>query len=270
MPKKKGKTSYKRKGPAIRRKTRRKLTVGPLWIVVVLLFLGFVLAIPYLKESIIETGAPIPELAMSGGDFTIDVSHYQGEIKWDSLVVMVNSEGRTTRDMTRAKTVRPVVSAVIKATEGETMVDPAFAEYWEGAGTGRIKRGAYHFYRSSRDPLRQARNFIGTVGELRYSDLPPVLDVETMHKGCSKKKLNEGILIWLQTVEKEYGRKPVIYSSESFLRDNISREILAGYPVWVAHYGVEKPGMTTWKAWQFTDKAIVHGVDGRVDLSIFK
>jgi len=270
MAKKKGYSNKKRKGPAVRkRKAKRKITVGPLWIAVVLVVLFGILSIPYLKRTFMETGADVPELALSGGEFTIDVSHFQKTICWDSLVVMVDAKGRTTRDITRAKHIKPVASAIIKATEGETMVDPSFKEYWETAGASRVRRGAYHFYRSSRNPEKQSRNFIETVGPLRYSDLPPVLDVETLHKGGSKKALNDGIRTWLKIVGDAYGCKPIIYSSENFLKEVIAPDITAEYPVWVAHYGVEKPVRTGWKGWQFTDRAVVYGADGKVDLSVF-
>ena len=91
-----------------------------------------------------------------------------------------------------------------------------------------------------------------------------------MHPGCSRKKLNEGILTWLKLVEKEYSRKPVIYSSENFLKEHLEPGILSEYPVWVAHYGVEKPLSDSWYGWQFTDRAVVYGVKGKVDLSVFK
>ena len=266
------KAKGKKRGPTARkrRNERRRISVGPFWLVAVLVIIAAILALPYLRREIHESGAPVPELAFSCGEFTIDISHYQKDIIWDSLMVMTDSKGKTTTDITRARRMKPVTGVVIKASEGRESSDPCFAQHWEGAAAFGIRRGAYHFYRSSKDPVAQARNFIKTVGPLRYTDLPPVLDVETIHPGCSRKKLNEGILTWLRLVEKEYSRKPVLYSSESFLKDYIAPEILADYPVWVAHYGVEKPLFESWRGWQFTDRAVVYGVEGKVDLSVFR
>ena len=40
------------------------------------------------------------------------------------------------------------------------------------------------------------------------------------------------------------------------------------YPIWVAHYDVEQPQTENWMFWQFTDKALVYGVEGYIDLNV--
>lgn len=263
--------------PKRRRKGRtafKALRVGPK--ATVLIAVATVLAViaavvsPYIHRAVTDIGADVPRLAVSTGGFAIDVSHYQGEIVWDSLAVMIDRKGRTVREIMHAKDVYPVEYAFIKATEGVSMVDPAFSDYWQGAGGSRVVRGAYHFFRSSKDAVKQAQNFIRTVGPLTANDLPPVLDVETMHKGCTKEQLNAGVKAWLEAVEAYYKRKPIIYASDSYLRDILSKDLTSRYPVWVAHYSVGKPYAADWNAWQFTDKAVVHGADGKVDLSCVK
>ena len=216
-----------------------------------------------------RAGASLPAMAFS--ELGIDISHHnEGPILWDSLRVMVDRSGRTIRDLERARKVYPVKFVFIKATEGVSMKDPKFKSYWAEAGEHDIRRGAYHFFRSSRDGELQAKNFIATVGSLRHSDLPPVLDIETIHRGCTYKLLNERILQWLKAVEAYYGCKPIIYTSDSFARDIISEEIKKGYPIWIAHYEVESPLSKDWTYWQFTDRAHVYGMPGPVDLSIRK
>lgn len=150
------------------------------------------------------------------------------------------------------------------------MKDKKFDEFWGKAADAPIRRGAYHFFRTSTDPSEQADNYIGTVGKLRHSDFPPVLDLEVMHKGCARKELNDKALIWLKKVEKHYGRKPVVYTPDSYAIDMLSDEIKNNYPIWVAHYGVAAPNHKDWKMWQFTDKAVVHGIKGKVDLSVVR
>lgn len=86
------------------------------------------------------------------------------------------------------------------------MVDKDFKRNWQDAGRSGLRRGAYHFFRSSKDGEAQARLFIKTVGDLRFKDLPPVLDIETIHRGGSMKKLNEEALKWLETIEGHYGK----------------------------------------------------------------
>ena len=123
---------------------------------------------------------------------------------------------------------------------------------------------------SSKDPKKQADRFIETV-KLRHRDLPPVLDIETMHAGCSKEELSRKALVWLQAVEKHYGRKPIVYTSDSFARDILSPDITAHYPMWIARYNKKEPRFTGWTMWQFTEEAVVYGANGGyVDLSVIK
>lgn len=215
-----------------------------------------------------ETGAKVPP-----GDwrYGIDISHHNaGDIVWDSLYVLTDKRGKTIRDHHLAKDIRPVSFVFIKATEGVSMVDKDFKRNWQDAGRSGLRRGAYHFFRSSKDGEAQARLFIKTVGDLRFKDLPPVLDIETIHRGGSMKKLNEEALKWLETIEGHYGRKPIVYTGSSFARDWLSKRITDNYPVWIAHYEKDRPDFDGWTFWQFTDKAVVKGVPGPVDLSVMK
>ena len=215
-----------------------------------------------------ETGAKVPP-----GDwrYGIDISHHNaGDIVWDSLYVLTDKRGKTIRDHHLAKDIRPVSFVFIKATEGVSMVDKDFKRNWQDAGRSGLRRGAYHFFRSSKDGEAQAKLFIKTVCDLRFKDLPPVLDIETIHRGGSMKKLNEEALKWLETIEGHYGKKPIVYTGSSFARDWLSKRITDNYPVWIAHYEKDRPDFDGWTFWQFTDKAVVKGVPGPVDLSVMK
>ena len=219
-----------------------------------------------------DTGAEVGDKVPQGTwRFGIDISHNNaGKVVWDSLYVMTDSRRRTVRDPYSAKEIKPVSFVVIKATEGISFTDPDFKDNWRNAGRATLKRGAYHFFRSSKDGEAQARNFIKTVGDLRIKDLPPVLDIETIHLGCSDEVLNKRALQWLETVENHYDKKPVVYSGSSFIKDHLSKDITDNYPVWVAHYGKYRPSFEDWTWWQFTDRAVVKGVPGKVDLSVMK
>ena len=250
------------------RKTKGK-KISP-WIVagIVALF-GIFFVFPYLfNENNSETGDIVPEGAYQ---FCLDISHHNSsDIVWDSLAVVIDQDRRTRRNIEDGKEIKKISTVIIKATEGTRMKDKKFNEFWEKAADAPIRRGAYHFFRTSTDPSEQADNYIGTVGKLRHSDFPPVLDLEVMHKGCTRKELNDKALIWLKKVEKHYGRKPVVYTPDSYAKDILSDEIKYHYPIWVAHYGVAAPNYKDWKMWQFTDKAVVHGIKGKVDLSVVR
>ncbi len=253
------------------KKRCRKVRLGP-WaaagIAVAMVLMLVLLFHRWNSGSGYETGAKVP-----AGDwrYGIDISHHNEKgIVWDSLFVMVDKKGRTVRDPYNAKDIRPVSFVFIKATEGLSMVDSDFRRNWKEAGQSGLKRGAYHFFRSSKDGSAQAEFFIRTVGDLRFKDLPPVLDIETIHRGCSREKLNKEALEWLRAIEAHYGKKPIVYAGASFAKDFLSKDITDSYPVWIAHYEKDRPAFEGWTWWQFTDRAVVKGVPGFVDLSVMK
>jgi len=253
--------------PARKKKADRRWKISPWLVAGLVLLVAAGVLYPYIRYGkFASEGASIPDGTHA---FCVDLSHHNSGIVWDSLKVVVDRTGHTTKDLLRAKSVYPVSSVILKATEGEKFTDRRFAEYWEEAGKRSYSRGAYHFFRSSRNPSKQAQHYISKV-KLRHSDLPPVLDVETMHEGCSKKELNEKVLVWLRSVEKHYGRTPIVYTSDSYARDILSPEITQHYPMWIARYNRKEPQFQSWTMWQFTDKAVLYGASGYVDLSVIK
>lgn len=255
------------KKPIKRGKKGQKRRLSPWMVGGVFAIIIAAVLLPYIRSGrFADTGAAVPKGYRS---YCLDLSHHNGTpIVWDSLRVAIDSRGRTCKDLLKAREILPVSSIYLKATEGLSFRDNRFPENWENAGATRIRRGAYHFFRTSADPLRQARHFIETVGPLRHEDLPPVLDIETLHRGCTKEELNRNALLWLEAVEKHYGRRPVVYTSDSFARDILSKDITEHYPLWIARYGGKKPDTAGYSMWQFTDRAVIHGIRGYVDLSV--
>lgn len=185
--------------------------------------------------------------------FGIDVSHYQGEINWDSIE--------------RTKGQFPLDFVFMRSTAGVT-ADAQFARNWRKAKQGGFIRGAYHYYRPNENSLKQAENFIKTV-KLGKGDLPPVLDIEKISSEQSMDSLKSGLKRWLTKVEKHYGIKPIIYSGESFYTDFLKKEF-EGYNLWIANYSFfEDDIRKEWLFWQFTDKGGIKGIDGPVDVNIY-
>ncbi len=257
------KTSHVNKG-----KQGKKIMVSA-WIaagIVAVLALCVIFSRPRFVKS--DNGDKIP---VRGYKFAVDLSHHNtGKIVWDSLSVMIDRKGYSTKSVNAAVDIYPVSYVILKATEGNNLKDKKFKKNRADAKATGYRLGAYHFYRSSKNPASQAENYIKTVGHLDTNDLPPILDIETIHKGCSVAKLNAHIKEWLDIVEKHYGRKPIIYSSESFIKDILDNDIRTSYPLWVAHYREAQPDRKDWTMWQFTDKAVVYGIDGPVDLNAVK
>ena len=182
----------------------------------------------------------------------VDVSHWQGAIDWRA----VESGG--------------VSFAFVKATEGATFTDPAFAANWSGLAGTRIVRGAYHYFRPGADAAQQAAHFLRTAPVGAF-DLPPVLDVEVTD-GMDGATIARGVRTWLDAVSRATGKRPIVYTYPSFWNAHLSTQFIDA-PLWIAHYRVGAPlvpsGWAGWAFWQHTDDGRVAGVSGPVDLNLF-
>lgn len=186
--------------------------------------------------------------------FGIDVSHYQGDIDWTRV-----KQG--SQDF-------PIHFVFVRATAGKNGADSKFAENWKNVKANGFLRGAYHYYRPDENSVKQAELFIKTV-KLAKGDLPPVLDIERIPNEQSVDSLKSGLKRWLEKVEKHYGKRPVIYSGESFYTDFLKKEF-EGYDIWIANYSFfEDEIRKEWLFWQFTDKAQLEGIKGNVDVNIY-
>lgn len=182
----------------------------------------------------------------------IDVSHYQGTVAWPA----VSQAG--------------VTFAFAKATDGLTWTDPQFAVNWPQMKAAGILRGAYHFFEPADDAAAQAQFFLQTV-QLAPGDLPPALDVETAGSGGTA-ALWQGVETWLQTVAAATGVQPFLYMDPTFANEYQAPASLAGYPLWIAEYGVAEPtlpqGWSAWRIWQSSESGTVAGITGPVDLDV--
>ncbi len=187
----------------------------------------------------------------------IDISHHQGEIKWDTL-----SEHARINEC-------PIRFVVMKATEGTTIVDENFRQNFKLAHDFDFIRGAYHFWSTKSSATAQARYYIRNV-HLEDGDLPPVLDVENKTPDLTDEQFRDSVLKWLDIVEKHYHVKPIIYTYYKFKTQYLGDPVFNQYPYWIAHYYVEKVEYEgPWKFWQYTDAGRLPGITGYVDLDIF-
>jgi lysozyme len=184
----------------------------------------------------------------------IDVSHHQGIIDW----AKVKASGK-------------VDFAFVKATEGIGYVDPQFKHNAAGVNAIGIPVGYYHYaHPETNKALDEARVFVeATKGQL--SQLPYVLDLE----GNEAAAIDRAILsLWAYTFMKEVKRltnsNVMLYTGAYFARDQLNN-ILAEFPLWVAHYGAAIPlSNTTWKDWtvfQYSSTGSVPGINGNVDMN---
>ena len=156
------------------------------------------------------------------------------------------------------------------------MPTTASARTGRAAGAAGMPRGAYHYYYFCRPALEQAAWFINHVPR-DPSALPPVLDLEWTHKSrtCPFRPdaatVRAEARIFLQPLTAYYGKRPVIYTTVDFYRDNELWR-LDGYPFWLrsvaGHPSDVYPGPAL-GFWQYTGTGLVDGIDGPTDLNVF-
>jgi lysozyme len=187
-----------------------------------------------------------------------DVSKYQGPVDW------------------AAARASGISFAFIKATEGGDRVDDFFHRNWNAAKLAGVPRGAYHFYYFCRPAIEQAAWFIRHVPRDRTA-LPPVLDMEWNHLSPSCKlrppaaTVQAEMKIFLDAIEKHYGRKPIIYTSIDFWEDN-RLSTFKGYPWWlrsVADHPQTRYRTGDFLFWQYTGTGEVPGIRGDADINVF-
>ncbi len=188
----------------------------------------------------------------------IDVSKWNGDVDW----AKVRKSG--------------VSFAFIKATEGKDVVDSRFDEYWRQAAAAGIPHAPYHFYYFCSTADEQADWFIRNVPKASMH-LPPVLDVEWNHtsKTCNYRPgamtVRAEMKRFMDRIEAHYGKRPIIYTSVDFHRDNLEGSF-QDYHFWVravAQHPEEIYPDRRWAFWQYTSTGVIPGIKGDTDINVF-
>ncbi len=202
-----------------------------------------------------DPSAPPPPPGMKGritvGMRGIDVSHHQEPVDW----TRVRGAGYG--------------FAIVRASYGGSPndLDRRYLEHRDGARIAGLVVGHYHFaYPGGDDALTEANHFIQVLGSMPAGEFV-VLDIE---RGSGNVAV--WARVWLGVVEKAVGRLPLVYGYPAFLRDQLPDPALAHYPLWIAHYDVERPDIPLpWGAaviWQQSSTGHVPGVVGNCDLNL--
>lgn len=187
----------------------------------------------------------------------VDVSRWQANIDWAKL----RTQGAN--------------FAYIKATDGGDHLDPMFRRNWNAAKEAGLKRGAYHFFYWCRVASQQADWFIRNVPK-DPDALPPVIDVEwngdsSCKRRPSRQQVLEKMQVFMDALERHYGKRPIIYTAPDFYRDNL-QGAFQDYPFWLRavaeHPSRVYPGRR-WLFWQYSGSGLSQGVNGRIDLNVF-
>ncbi|MBO4751344.1 MAG: glycosyl hydrolase [Bacteroidales bacterium] len=176
----------------------------------------------------------------------IDVSKFQGTIDWRK----VKASGK-------------VKFAYIKATEGTSIQDPMYKRNIDSARAAGILVGSYHLYSKKTTAYQQFNNFKAVVKKSKQ-DLVPVLDIEERY---NKDLYMARVDKLLELMEKEYGAKPLIYTSEKVYWDHFSGKKYKNYHIFIANY--HRYPSTRFTLWQHSQTGHIKGIKGAVDLDKF-
>ena len=184
----------------------------------------------------------------------IDVSHYQGRIDWDEVA----------KD--------PQVNYVyLKATEGVNTIDDTYRYNFQECKRVGLKVGSYLFFRPHLSAKTQFDLFVSKV-DTRKQDLLPVIDVEVA-KGVTDAVLQSRLLELCDLFEREYGKKPIIYTGKNFYNKHLyGNSRLRAYKYFIAAYAFDEPelyGSSDYVLWQYSATGRVRGIRGNVDMSRF-
>lgn len=204
----------------------------------------------------------------------VDVSHYQGEVDWNTL----REQG--------------ISFAYIKATEGSSYADVYFEQNVIGAEQAGVTPGAYHFFSFDSPAESQAEWFIETMRKLwadkeemsakqGEKELPerletiliPAVDIEyygdKRQNPPGESAVRNSLQKMLDILETEYGVKPMIYTTYPFYRKYI-QGYFDEYPLWLRNVYYE-PG-EDWTLWQYADRVVLDGYAGEeryIDMDVF-
>ena len=209
--------------------------------------------------------------------YGIDISKYQHgkgrravPILWDKLrIIHVGKRGSHNVSGTADY---PVSFIFIKSTESTNIRNKFYASDYAQARKRGISIGAYHFWSMRTSGADQAQHFLRNT-LFRDGDLPPVLDIEPSKSQVEQMgadRMFQQIRIWLRTVERSTGVKPILYVNQMFVNNYLSKQpdLKRDYRVWIARYSEYKPDLRL-AFWQLCPDGRVAGIQGDVDINVF-
>ena len=164
----------------------------------------------------------------------LDISAYQGEV-----------------DFTKGKS-DGIWGVMLKATEGERYLSPAFDKNYQKATDSGLYVGAYHYLRASTpaEALKEAQFFLQKVAGKKLT-LPLAVDIEAPE----------------QVERNKY--YAMIYSTVNWFQTKLASSQLDVFDRWIAQVGVNQPTFNKpYGMWQYTWNAQINGITGRVDENI--
>lgn len=158
---------------------------------------------------------------------------------------------------------------IIKASEGEDVLDSLFTTNYNRAKANGLKIGAYHYFRKNTDGINQAKNFVEAVG-WRKLDLPLVIDVEDeINDNVSDDITLKNMNAMIDNLQSR-GFKVMIYTNGNGYKKYVKDRQLVNVNLWLCSF--KKPDEIAYiphQLQQYSHHGRVDGINGDVDLDVF-
>jgi lysozyme len=203
----------------------------------------------------VVANTPSPEADFVYG---IDISKYQG----DEIDFITRKQDTLT-------------FIICKATQGVTIRDPEFSNNWKTITAKGFIRGAYHFYQSQDDPVKQAQFFLSVVDSFSRQGFAPIIDFEeaSISNTLSVSQIQNNLLTFLKQIEQRTGRTPIIYTDNNTGNRYLTVAAFANYPLFIADYNNTAspvlPGAwknKQWHLWQKSESYMLNSTQDDFDV----
>jgi lysozyme len=158
---------------------------------------------------------------------------------------------------------------IIKASEGEDVLDSLFTTNYNRAKANGLKVGAYHYFRKNTDGINQAKNFVEAVG-WRKLDLPLVIDVEDeINDNVSDDITMKNLNFMIDNLQSR-GFKVMIYTNGNGYKKYVKDRPFVNVNLWLCSF--KKPddiAHIPHQLQQYSHHGRVNGINGDVDLDVF-
>ena len=156
---------------------------------------------------------------------------------------------------------------IIKASEGEDVLDSLFTTNYNRARANDLKVGAYHYFRKNTDGINQAKNFVEAVG-WRKLDLPLIIDVEDeINDNVSDEITLKNLNAMIDNLQSR-GYKVMIYTNGNGYKKYVKDRQLIN--LWLCSFkNPDDIKHIPHQIQQYSHHGRVEGINGDVDLDVF-
>lgn len=188
-------------------------------------------------------------------DTIMDVSRWQGNIDWKK----VKASGKVNGVMLR--------TVATNTAYGGIYIDPTFEKNYWGCVEAGLPVGAYCYTKAvTADYAAKELVKLKVALEGKSFQLPVAVDAEDPALlSLPPEALAQIIKMEAKQIEK-WGLYAMVYTYTSFADTALAMNELTDFDLWIADYRSKRPSRKH-GMWQYTNKGVVPGVNGVVDLS---